>query len=195
MSGRRKKAPVRWAVVTSAVLVMLAACGSTTVTVNIDALSFIPDDDRVLEYGEDPAIPPVEPPVPVESPVFRVPIAGELENVTEIDRVDIAVDVEVDNDTGSANATLEFYVAGEDEDPFETPTLLEGDLVMAPDTSYTAAFLAEGDERVIGLFSGNELAFSVRALLDATGGENLRGRLELTGFDIVVTGTGGVGSD
>lgn len=187
-----------WKVLIPAAVVLgtiLVACGSTTVVVDIDALSFIGEDGRVLDYGDDPVIPPVGPAVSVRSSVFRVPIAGELENITEIDKLETAVDVLVDNDTGSANATFAFFIAGEEEDPFETEPFLTGNLVMAPDTSYTASFTADGDERVIGLFSGNELSVSVEATFDAFGEENLRGRLELTRFDIVVTGTGHVGSD
>lgn len=178
-----------------AVLVLVSHCGTTTVTVNIDAMSFIPEEDRSLEYGENPVIPPFGPPVTVRSPVYSVPIAGGIENITDIEEVRVLLDFLVENSTGMADAEVRVYIAGEDEDPFGTVPLMETELTLSPDTSYTAMLHAEGDERVIDLFSGNEISLAAGIYFDASGNENLTGMISMTRLDIIVTGQGHIGPD
>ena len=176
------------------VFLLLVSCGTTRVTVNIDALSFTSEDDRTVTYGEDPVIPPVGPAVTVRTAVFVIPIAGELENVTEIDKVEVALDLLMTNRTGSADTALRVYIAGEEEEPFQTPPFLSGDLSLVPDTTYTAHFLGEGDERILNLFSGNEVRIAAEMEFDVYGDEDLAGVAEISRFDIVVSGMGSVGS-
>jgi hypothetical protein len=178
-----------------AVLVLFSHCGTTTVTVNIDALSFIPEEDRTTAYGENPVIPPYGPSVTIKSPVYEVPISGEIESVTEIEEVLVALDFLIENETGTADAQLEVFISGEGQDPFATEPFMESDLSLVPDTSYTAMLRASGDERIIGLFSGNEVNLAAEVTFDASGDQNLKGVITMTRLDIVVTGQGHVGSD
>jgi hypothetical protein len=89
---------------------------------------------------------------------------------------------------------LSVYIAGEEEDPFQTEPFLTGDLNVVPDTTYTARFSAKGDERIVELFSGNEVNIAASLEFDPYGDENVTGTLEMTRFEIVVTGKGHVGS-
>jgi hypothetical protein len=177
------------------VLLLVVQCGTTTVTVNIDALSYIPEDDRSTTYGENPVIPPYGPAVTVKTSVYSVPISGELETVTEVDEVQVALDFLVENQTGTADARLEIFMAGEDEDPFGTDALIETDIVLAPDSSYTVELRAVGDERIIELFSGNEVSFGAEIFFDASGNDDLLGAFTMTKFDIIISGQGHLGSD
>jgi hypothetical protein len=173
-----------------AAILLLVGCSTATVTMNIDALSFISAEDRVITYGDDPVIPPFGPSVTVRTPLYRVPIAGELENITDIEAIQVALDMLMENETGSAHAEFRVFIAGKDEDPFKTEPFMSGALELSPGSSETAHFVGTGDNRVIGLFSGNEITFAAEIMFDASGTTNLTGRATMTRFDITVTGTG-----
>lgn len=178
-----------------AILLLLTSCGSSTITVNVNVLSFISQEDVTFTYGEDPVIPPFGPPVTIKSPVLNVPIAGELETIVDIVDVDMMIDLLIDNDTGYANAVLSLMVAGAGEDPFETEPFLAGDIELSPDSTYTAHFRADGDERIIELFSGNEVNFGAEITFDSYGRQNLKGAAVISRFDLRVVGVGHLGSE
>jgi len=176
------------------VLMTAAGCGTTTVTVRIDALSFISEEDRVFIYGEDPVIPPGGPSVRVTSPVFKIPISGELENVTDVKEVEVLIDLRIENETGYASVAFRIYMAGEDEDPFQTEPLMDEEVEIVPDSDFTASFEAKADERITGLFSGNEIRVAGEVEVDPYGDQFIRGKATMTKFEIEVTGTGHAGS-
>lgn len=172
-------------------LTALVHCSSGTLTVNVDLLSFLDEEDSRLDYGEDPVIPGYSPDVKVRTPIQVIPIAEEINDSGDMDRIFIHAAIGIDNQTGEAEGNFKLFICGSGLDPFMSDPVLEENIVLVPDTSYTLDIVIEGDERLLQLFDREEIAIAseLHLLPGGTLEENIVGSLEIEELTAVVSYT------
>lgn len=146
-------------------LFLFSHCSKSTVTLNIDILSFFKDDKRQIDYGEDPIIPGYGPQVSVKSPVQAVPIAEEISDSGDMERIHILLGIEISNDTGEAEGEFKIFACEGGLDPFMTTPIIDQTVVIVPDTTYKLDIAVEGDDRLLGLFEKDEIYFAAELYL------------------------------
>ncbi len=170
---------------------LLLGCSSGTLTVNVDLLSFLDEDESRLDYGEEPIIPGYSPDVTVRTPIQVIPIAEEINDTGDMDRIYIHAGIGIDNRTGEATGDFRLFICGGDLDPFLSDAVLEETIVLVPDTSYTLDIVIEGDERLLQLFDREEIAVASELHLYPGGTleENIVGSLVIEELTAVVSYT------
>ncbi len=169
-------------------MLTLLQCSKGTVSVNVDILSFFEDDDKLIVYGEDPVIPGFGPEVSVKSPIQAVPIAEELSSNGTIEKLFFRVGIDIANVTGEAEAEFHIFACEAGLDPFLSPPILEQEITIAPDTSYTLDILVEGDDRLLQLFNKEEIYFAAELYLyPGQLEEDIRGELLMQELFAIVT--------
>jgi len=147
------------------ILLLLPQCSKSTVTVNVDILSFFEEEDKDLEYGEDPVIPGYGPEISVKSPIEVISVPEEMSSNGIIEEIFILFGLDVANETGQAQAEFKVYACAKDLNPFLTPPILAEELILEPDSSYLLEMTVEGDDRLYQLFTQDEIYFAVEVLL------------------------------
>ncbi len=173
------------------ILLYLLACGTTAVMIRMDILSFLSDDTIITDYGEDPPIPGIGPPVTIRTPVEIIPLPDEFRSITEIRSVEISTIIVFRNDTGEANLTYEVFFHEEETGIFSTPPVVNRTLNLTADSDITHETVIDGDDRILSLFNGDEIAIAAEVVVVPGGGsENISGEAELVDFTIVILASG-----
>lgn len=173
------------------ILLYLLACGTTAVMIRMDILSFLSDDSLITDYGVDPPIPGTGPTVTIRSPVEIIPLPDDLQSITEIRSVEISTIIAFRNDTGEANLTYEIFFHEEETGIFSTPAVVDRTLNLTADSDITHETVIDGDDRILSLFNGNEIAIAAEVVVVPGGGsENISGQVELIDFTVVILAAG-----
>ena len=176
----------RWAI--AARLALLLACGSTVVTIHVDIMSFLTSEEMSIRYGDNPVIPGGGPEVSLRTPAETIPLPNELNTVTEISAVEIEAQADFRNDTGSTTLAYRIYFDSPGGSIFDTPPVVDREVVLAPGTELHHEILLEGDHRVIHLFEGDEMLVASEVRVIHGGGTgNISGTVELTGLTVQVS--------
>jgi hypothetical protein len=147
------------------ILLLLPQCSKSTLTVNVDILSFFEEEDKEMEYGENPVIPGYGPEISVKSPIQVISIPEEMSSNGTIEEIFILFGLDVANQTGQAEANFRVYACEKDLNPFLTPPILAEELILEPDSSYLLEMTVEGDDRLHQLFTKEEIYFAVEVFL------------------------------
>jgi hypothetical protein len=173
------------------ILLFLLACGTTAVMIRMDILSFLSDDTIITDYGQDPPIPGTGPPVTIRTPVEIIPLPDDLQSITEIRSVEISTIIEFRNETGEANLTYKIFFHEEEMGIFSTPPVVNRTLNLTADSDITHETVIDGDDRILSLFNGDEIAIAAEVVVVPGGGsENISGEAELIDFTVVILAAG-----
>jgi hypothetical protein len=113
-------------------LLFLLACGATTVTIRVDIMSFLDDEELRIAYGDDPVIPGNGPEVSIRTPVENIPLPDEINTLTDITALEIYSVVDFRNETGELDLIYRIYFASSDDDIFSTPPVLSDSVSLSP---------------------------------------------------------------
>jgi hypothetical protein len=142
------------------IAMLLPQCSKSTITLNVDILSFFEEEDKDLEYGEDPVIPGYGPEISVKSPTQVISVPEEMSSNGTIEDINMLFTLNIANETGQAQAEFRVYACDKDLNPFFTPPILAEEMILEPDSTYTLEMTVEGDERLYQLFTKDEIYFA-----------------------------------
>ena len=166
---------------------LLTFCSKGTVTLNLDILRFFEEDQKQVDYGEDPVIPGYGPQVSVKSPVQAVPIADEINDAGTIERIHLLLGIEISNDTGEAEGDFKIFACEGGLDPFLTTPIIDQPVILAPDSTYRMDITVEGDDRLHQLFNKDEIYFAAELYLYPGDIEDdIKGMVEMQALDAVI---------
>lgn len=187
--GSRSKAKIqRGKPLVLLLMICLFTCGTNAVMIRLDILSFLPDETIVTEYGP---VPGTAPPTTIRTPVEIIPLPDELHSITEIRSVEISTVIAFRNDTGEARFTYEIFFNEGEGNIFETPPVVDRTVDLGPGSEITHDIVIDGDERILALFDGDEIAIAADLVIVPGGGsENISGEAELVDFIVVILAAG-----
>jgi hypothetical protein len=184
--------PIRKTIVLFLVLVFLA-CGMTIVTIRIDIHSFLSGEELMIEYGTDPVIPWNIPEVSIQTPIEIIPLPEEINSITDIEAIEIRSVVEFRNETGSLTLTYRVYFHSSEDEIFNTPPVIDQIVVLGPQSTTRDEILIIGDQRILNLFEGDEIAMASEIVIvpgEGQGKENIRGEVESVELTVQITAVG-----
>jgi len=162
---------------------LLLACGATTVTIRVDVRSFISQDNLSIDYYTPAGIPEVE-----ITDTETITLPEEVNALTDLIALEVNAVIDFHNYTGSTEVIYNIYFNEQDSDPFDSGALVVSDTVnLEPDSSYLRdEIVIEGDQRLLSLFSGEEITMGSEVMINPGGGpEDVAGKADIT--ELVVT--------
>jgi hypothetical protein len=186
-----KRSFKRNSLASGALILLLAACGTTTVTMQIDVMSFLSDEELRLVYGDNPVIPGDGMHITIRSPVELIPLADDFQSVTEIVAIEIRTIIDFRNETGNTTIDYRIYFDSNEVTIFDSVPVVEQRVNLASDTQLRHEILIEGDTRLLNLFQGEEIAVASEIEITPGGGsENIAGETEISGLTVLVSAVG-----
>jgi hypothetical protein len=141
---------------------LLAGCGTHSLVLNVDVLSFTPE--LQTPFTNIPTVPANTPPISgTQTLVDRRPVnllAG-LGDAASIDDVSFRLVTVASSTGGSGAATLRVFLADSSTDPLTTTPVLVQDLTFTSGTPDTVTTTISGDSRLRALFSKQQVQLSV----------------------------------
>ncbi len=172
-------------------ILFLLACGSTTVTIRVDIMSFLDDEHLRIAYGDNPVIPGNGPEVSIRTPVETIPLPDELNTITEIEALEINAVVDFHNETGTLDMIYRIYFDSSPDDIFSTPPVLSQNIHLDPGATERQTILIEGDRRVLDLFENDEISTASEIHIIPGGTpEFIRGEVETVELTVLISAAG-----
>ena len=169
-------------------LLALPACGQRNVVLNVDVLSYLDASQTEFTFGPVPAFPGgISTGEQSVVPEADINLVGNLADITDIHTVSLRIAVASESYSGDGADTLRFYLSEPGTDPRTTPVVMMMPLTLTASVADTTVTEITGDERVLGLFSGQAMKLAVTASLRGpSNGDALSGRVTITGIDATV---------
>lgn len=165
---------------TTLLLVMvLLACGTTIVTIRVDIKSFLSDEELLIDYGTNPIIPGNIPEVKIRTPAEIIPLPEEINTITAIAAIEIRSVVRFRNETGDLTLTYKVFFDSSEINIFDTAPVIDQSIVLSPQSDIRQEIVIDGDQRILNLFEGEEIAVASEIDIAPGGGaENIMGEVE-----------------
>jgi hypothetical protein len=169
-------------------LLALPACGDRNLVVNVDVLSYMDPSQTEFAFGPVPALPggfaTGEQSVVPEA---NINLVGNFGNVAQIRTVSLRVVVATESYSGDGADTLRFYLSDPGSDPRTTPAVMTMPLALTAAVAETTATEISGDERVLGLFSSQQMKLAITtSLRGPDNGAALSGHVKITAIGATV---------
>lgn len=169
-------------------LLALPACGNRNLVVNVDVLSYMDPSETEFSFGPVPALPggfaTGEQSVVPEADINLV---GNFGDIAQIHTVNLRVAVATESFSGDGADTLRFYLSDSGSNPRTTPAVMMMPLVLTAAVAETTVTEITGDERVLGLFSSQQMKLAITtSLRGPDNGNALSGRVKITAIGATV---------
>jgi len=176
-------------IVVPLLVLLLLACGATTVTIRVDVRSFMSEADLSLEYDTPGDIPEVE-----ISDIEIIPLPEEVNSLTDLVALEVSAAIDFDNHTGSTQVIYNIYFGAAElsrDELLDTPYLVVSDTVALDSASYVRDdIVIEGDERLLNLFSGDEFAMGSKVQINPAGGPDVTGQADIVELIVMIQAAG-----
>ncbi len=163
---------------------------SGTVTLHIDLLDYLDPSQSSIEYGQNPVISPETGSFELQTPVQSLDISGDVEHISEIELVEMDIELSFHNESGTADVSYDAYLASIDEDPLDTPPIISETVSLDGNETVSSQIVVESDERLLALFNSGLMQYTAVIVFDvAEGSDAVSGLVEVTKFDVTVVAT------
>ena len=171
-----------------AALAVMAGCGDRRLVLKVDVLSYMSPSQTQAAFGPVPAFPggiaSGEQPLVDDA---QINMFQGLTDVTDIQRVSIAMSAVVMDSTGSGVDTLRVYASDPATSPMSTAPILMAPFALVAGVTDTVEVVLDGDQRINDLFAGKKMRLSVTtSLRGPSSGADLNGRIRIRALDAVV---------
>jgi hypothetical protein len=164
--------------------------GNTTVTLHFNLLDYLDPEQVSIQYGQDPVIPGDAGTFEIQTPTQNIDLSSDLDGVSSVDSVAMDISIAFHNETGNADLRYIAYLAALDEDPLQTPPIIDETTTLNGSQESTSDIEVISDARLLDLFNSGVMQYLARiAFTIADGSDNISGEAEVVRFDVTVVAT------
>lgn len=150
-------------------------CGKNKVNVTVDVASFMSAEELSGNY----VVPPLEN-FEVNLPAIEVNLNGRFDDVSDVESMEVDVEIEYNNDTGAGDAVFRLFFGDDPATLYSTPEVLLTQATLSPRTSTQSTLTIQADERVRNLMLGDRLFVGLQIDWTPQGSQVLAGQYQIT---------------